>query len=75
MTPISSKKMSLEGDIFLIRLLEIVLTEDIISRESKLRWPQSLETADMSRVDGVLALYDVTKRASIALLPSLLSEW
>ena len=69
----SSKKMALDGDIFLINLLEISVDETEISA-NRIQWPEVLDGTDLPRVDGVLALYDVTNRESLRYIPKLLSE-
>ena len=70
----NSKKMSLEGEIFLISLIEVQLDEIKIFGDHKIDWPTNTGNTDASRVDGVLALYDVTEPNSISRIPDLLSE-
>lgn len=72
-SPLASKKMSLEGDVFLISLIELQLDEVIVTDHS-ISWPDSVREAGLSRVDGVLALYDVTERDTLSGIPNLLSE-
>ena len=66
--------MSLEGTIFLISLLEIH-TDDTEILADRIRWPEVVGSKALPRIDGVLALYDVTNRESIKHVPLLLSEW
>ena len=73
-SPTTRKKMSLEGQVFLINLVEIQLEEVNIHEEDKIHWPNAAARGDLSHVDGVLALYDVTKQGSISPIPALLSE-
>ena len=69
----SSKKMALDGEIFLISLLEIPLDDTEISAD-RIKWPEVLDGANLPPIDGVLALYDVTNRESLRHVPELLSE-
>jgi GTPase SAR1 family protein len=69
---IASKKMSLEGDVFLISLIEIQL-QDVDVAENAILWPHWVQQAGVSHVDGVLALYDVTERDTLSGIPGLLS--
>ena len=72
-SPISSKKMSLEGDVFLIKLVEIPIhTLEVLV--DQIGWPDAIEQEVVPRIDGVLALYDVTERQSIRNIPELLGE-
>ena len=73
-SPVSSKKMSLEGDVFLIKLVEIpISTLEVVAEQ--ICWPDILEQEAVPRIDGVLALYDVTERQSIRKIPKLLGEY
>ncbi|MCJ1418974.1 hypothetical protein MMC32_005325 [Xylographa parallela] len=70
-SPVSSKKMSLEGDVFLIKLVEIPInTVEVVAE--RICWPEFLGQEVVPRIDGVLALYDVTERQSIRNIPKLL---
>ena len=71
---VSSKKVSLDGKISIVRLLELGVEDLEITRAGKLRWPEKLEDQMMPHVDGVLAIYDVMDQNSIAPLPQMLSE-
>ena len=72
-SPTSSKKMSLEGELFLISLIEVPM-DDIKVLADQIHWPESLEEEKMPRVDGVLAICDVTDRNSVRDMPRLLGK-
>jgi len=72
-SPISSKKMSLEGDVFLISLLEVPM-EEIEVVGDQIYWPDMLEDVEMPQVDGILVVCDVTERRSVKDIPKLLGE-
>ena len=71
--PISSKKVSLEGSISVVRLVEVDIGEVGIEDES-LAWPESVGHNPFPAIDGVLVMYNVLDPSSIAPLPPLLSE-
>lgn len=73
-SPISSKKVSLEGVLIRIRLLEVQLSDVKISDTQRVEWPQRLGEEDTPRIDGALALYDVMDQGSTIRIPEVLSE-
>jgi hypothetical protein len=73
-SPSSSKKMSLEGDVFHITLLELPLAAVDVSDALTITWPRTVAGVDVPPIDGVLALFDVTDRRSIEDMPCLLRE-
>jgi GTPase SAR1 family protein len=79
---VASKKMSLEGAVFLINLLETDLDEVEVDDDLSITWPASSivsvlgdPATSTTQVDGVLALYDVSHRASLTGIPDLLSKF
>lgn len=73
-SPISSKKVSLEGVLIRIRLLEVQLSDVKISDNQRVEWPQRLGEENTPRIDGALALYDVMDHGSTIRIPEVLSE-
>lgn len=71
---VSSKKVSLEGNISNVQLLEIGLEEVEVTAEQKVLWPEKVRDQNRPDIDGVLALYDVMDQTSIAPMQNLLSE-
>ena len=71
----STKKMSLEGELFRITLMKLQLDDLTIQKDRDIEWPENLGTKLMPRVDGVLALYDITDRNSLSVIPQLMSEY
>ena len=71
---LSSKKVSLEGKISIVRLLELGFEDLEITADQNVRWPTKVGDYDTPIIDGVLALYDVMDQGSIARIPALLSE-
>ena len=74
-SPLSSKKVSLEGEVSIVRLLELGFEDLGIAANQNVRWPTKVGDHDAPIVDGVLALYNVMDQRSITLIPALLSEF
>ena len=71
----STKKMSLEGELFRITLMEIQLIDVTIQRDRDIEWPENIGSKLTPKVDGVLALYDISDRSSLSVIPALMSEY
>ena len=71
----STKKMSLEGELFRITLMELQLDDLTIRRDQDIEWPESLGSKLMPKVDGVLALYDIANKNSFSAIPLLISKY
>lgn len=71
---VSSKKVSLEGEISIVRMLELGLEDVEITADQSVHWPTIKGDHNTPIIDGVLVLYDVMNHGSIAHIPALLSE-
>ncbi len=74
-SPASVKKMSLDGVVYHVRLLEIGLGSIHITADQQVEWPETVMDQPMTQVDGALTLYDVMNKESLAHLPELISEF
>jgi hypothetical protein len=72
-SPKSSKKMSLEGDLFLISLVEVPMDEVEVVGD-QIKWPGELEDIEMPHIDGVLMVCDATDRMSVKHIPKFLGK-
>ena len=70
----SWKKMSFEGDIFLVNLVEVQIKDIGITSHEQIQWPPYMMTKGIHSVDGILVIYDVTDETSILRLPETISE-
>ena len=73
-SPVAGKKVSLDGVISIVRLLELGIQDLEVTTDGGLRWPERVEDQVMPNIDGVLAIYDVMDQNSIAPLTQILSE-
>ena len=64
--------MSLDGIVYMVRLLEMSLDAISIIDKRKITWPKTIGANEMPEVDGVLVLYDVMNQESIAEVPEIL---
>jgi GTPase SAR1 family protein len=60
---------------FNVRLLELDLDDVDLTEDERVRWPKKIEGQAMPALDGVVTLYDVTDRESLAGVPGILSMW
>lgn len=58
---ITRKKMSLNGSIYNVRLLEIDLRQVRIDQDRRIIWPQMEKEKPAPNIDGVLLLHDSTQ--------------
>lgn len=54
------KKMSLDGSVYMVEMLEIDLKEVRIDKDHQVMWPRRKNGALPPAIDGVLALHDAT---------------
>ncbi|OJK00966.1 hypothetical protein ASPACDRAFT_77815 [Aspergillus aculeatus ATCC 16872] len=69
----TTKKMSLDGTVYLVRLLEIDTLEISIGSNGEIQWPR-LGGDSPPSVDGVLVLHDVTQPGSLSNIKGLLAS-
>lgn len=71
---LSSKKVSLEGEISIVRMLELGFEDVEVTVDQNVRWPTRMGDFNMPIIDGALVLYDAMDGGSIADILALLSE-
>ena len=69
-----SKKMSLDGVVYVIRLLEVSLDEIKIHVPGGITWPRAVDGQNLPQIDGVMVLYDVTQEQSVLEVPDVLCK-
>lgn len=57
----TKKKMSLDGSVYIVRLLEIDLKQVTFDQDLNIVWPRTGRDSVAPIVDGVLLLYDATQ--------------
>lgn len=56
----TTKKMSLDGTVYVVRLVEVHADKISLCNNGKLRWPR-LENDSSPTIDGALVLHDLTR--------------
>ena len=74
-SPTSTKKVSLEGVTSILRLVELPISEMVVTENQKIGWPEKVGDQAMPDIDGALLLYDVTNQDSMNQIPDILSEF
>ena len=69
----SSKKVSLEGSISVVLLVELNVN-DVGVVNNSVRWPDNVEDHVLPLIDGALVINDIMDLSSFDTLPKLLSE-
>lgn len=72
--PIATKKVSLEGVISTLRLIEIPLVKLTVGSDEGLTWPENVGGQSTQQVDGALVVYDVMNQDSFNRLSAILSR-
>jgi hypothetical protein len=67
----TTKKMSLDGTVYLVRLLEMDTKDIIIGNDGHLGWPRAGNESPFA-VDGALVVHDVTRSVGLPELTRLL---
>ncbi|KAJ5308793.1 hypothetical protein N7508_004172 [Penicillium antarcticum] len=70
--PLNRKKMSLDGSVYIVRLLEVDLTQIQFDQENNVLWPRTGRDRAAPAIDGVLVLHDATKPDRLALTTNLI---
>ena len=69
----SENKIPLKGEEHIVRLLEVPIDDvDIDEDDNTVTWPETIEDKIMPRIDGVLALYDITDEDSLKDIPEMI---
>ncbi|KAG8531102.1 uncharacterized protein KY384_004459 [Bacidia gigantensis] len=71
-SPVLSKKVSLEGSISIVCLIEMDI-KDVEVQNGSLQWPKKVKDYLLPRIDGSLILFDITNLNSIEMLPRAVS--
>jgi hypothetical protein len=71
---ISSRKMSIDGNVYVVRLIELSFSELDLDNESRICWPDSVNAQPMPYIDGAFTLYDVMNKESLVQVPETLSK-
>ncbi|TLD36712.1 ras GEF [Venturia nashicola] len=71
-TATSSRKMSIDGSVYVVRLIELSFNELALDDEDRICWPDLVNGASMPYIDGAFTLYDVMNKESLVQMPGTL---
>ncbi|EKG21694.1 Ras-like guanine nucleotide exchange factor [Macrophomina phaseolina MS6] len=69
----ATRKMSIDGTVYTVRLVEIPFEELDIEHDDRICWPEKIDDSPAPRIDGALMLYDVMNQESLAQVPGMLN--
>lgn len=67
--------MSIDGNVYVVRLIELSFSELDLDNESRICWPEIVNGQQMPLIDGAFTLYDVMNKESLVQVPETLSEF
>jgi hypothetical protein len=68
------RKMSLDGTIYVVRLIELSYNDLDLDDDQCICWPDTIDGSPVPAIDGAFTLYDVTNRDSLMQMPETLSK-
>lgn len=73
-SPFTLRKMSIDGNIYLVRLIELAYDDLDLDDHKRIRWPDTIGGTPVPVIDGAFTLYDVMNRESLVQVPETLSK-
>lgn len=74
-TPIVARRLPIDGNTYVVRLVELHFDDVEIEGDNAITWPSTIESRRIPKIDGVLTLYDVSDRTSFKDVPEIISEF
>ena len=72
--PFTFRKMSIDGSVYIVRLVELTYDDLDTDSDSRISWPEVLNGVPVPAIDGALTLYDVMNKESLAQVPQTLGK-
>jgi hypothetical protein len=69
------RKMSLDGTIYVVRLIELSYRDLDLDDDQCICWPDVIDGQPVPAIDGAFTLYDVTNKDSLIQMPETLCKW
>ncbi|CAG7977798.1 unnamed protein product [Penicillium nalgiovense] len=73
-SPMNKKKMSLNGSVYIVHLMEVDLTQVQFDQDKKIIWPHTGRARSAPVIDAVLVLHDATKPDRLSLTTNLIDS-
>ena len=69
---VSTRRMTIDGGYYVVRFLELSTSDMQIRDRKSIEWPETIDDLPMPRIDGAVAVYDVTSEKSLEYVPEIL---
>ncbi|CAG8238826.1 unnamed protein product [Penicillium nalgiovense] len=73
-SPMNKKKMSLNGSVYIVHLMEVDLSQVQFDQDKKIIWPHTGRARSAPVIDAVLVLHDATKPDRLSLTTNLIDS-
>jgi hypothetical protein len=73
-TSFTSRKMSIDGNVYLVRLVELNYHDLDLDDENCICWPDVVKGTPVPPIDGAFTLYDVMNKESLVQIPETLGR-
>jgi len=67
--------MSIDGSVYVVRLIELSFEQLDLDFEGRICWPDSVNGVAVPYIDGAFTLYDVMNKESLVQVPETLSKF
>jgi len=74
-SPFTSRKMSIDGNVYVVRLVELAYDDLDLDEHKRICWPDTIAGNPVPVIDGAFTLYDVLNRDSLGEIPDALGKW
>ena len=74
-SPFTLRKMSIDGNVYIVRLVELTYDDLNLDDHKRICWPDMIGGMPVPVIDGAFTLYDVMNRESLVQVPETLSEF
>jgi GTPase SAR1 family protein len=71
----TQRKMSMDGNVYVVRLVELTFDDLDLDDYKRICWPDTIAGTPVPVIDGAFTLYDVMNRESLVQVPETLSKW
>lgn len=72
---LTQRKMSIDGNVYVVRLVELTFDDLDLDDHKRICWPDTIDRTPVPVIDGAFTLYDVMNRESLVQIPETLSKW
>lgn len=71
---IATRRMRIDEGFYVVRFLEMTFNDIHIGERNTVKWPGTIDDYATPRIDGAVAIYDVTRAESLTQVPEISSQ-